>query len=71
MEDNQKEKLAFDKMNYVLLLVGIVVLALGFTLMALDSEAYGFGFLGLTLGPIVVMIGFIIELFAILYRSRK
>lgn len=69
--DNQKEKLAFDRMNYILLLVGIGVLILGFTLMSLDTEPHGFGFLGLTLGPIVVMIGFIIELFAILYRSRK
>lgn len=69
--DNQKEKLAFDKMNYVLLLTGIAVLALGFILMSLDNEPHGFGFLGITLGPIVVMIGFIIELFAILYRSRK
>jgi fumarate reductase subunit C len=69
--DNQKEKLAFDKTNYVLLLAGIAVLVLGFILMSLDSELHGFGFLGLTLGPIVVMIGFIIELFAILYRSRK
>ena len=69
--DNQKEKLAFDKTNYILLLVGIGVLALGFTLMSLDSEPHGFGFLGLTLGPIVVMIGFLVELYAILHRSRK
>lgn len=69
--DNQKEKLAFDKINYIILLSGIAVLVLGFILMSLDSEPHGFGFLGLTLGPIVVMIGFIIELFAILYRSRK
>lgn len=69
--DNQKEKLAFDRINYMLLLAGIAVLALGFILMSLDSEPHGFGFLGITLGPIVVVIGFIIELVAILYRSRK
>lgn len=69
--DNQKEKLAFDRINYMLLLAGIAVLAIGFILMSLDSEPHGFGFLGITLGPIVVVIGFIIELVAILYRSRK
>lgn len=69
--DNQKEKLAFDRINYMLLLAGLAVLAIGFILMSLDSEPHGFGFLGITLGPIVVVIGFIIELVAILYRSRK
>lgn len=65
-----KNKLAFNKMNYILMLVGIGVLVLGFTIMTLDDEDYGFGFLGLTLGPIMVMIGFIIEFFAIMYRSK-
>lgn len=69
--DKQKDKLAFDKINYILLLAGIAILVLGFTLMSLDTETHGFGFLGLTLGPIVVMIGFIVELFAILYKGRK
>jgi len=53
------------------MLVGIVVLILGFFIMTLDKEDYGFGFLGLTLGPIVVMIGYIIEFFAIFHKSKK
>lgn len=47
---------------------GLVVLVIGFVLMTLDKQPYGFGFTGLTLGPIIVMTGFVIELFAILYR---
>ena len=39
--------------------------------MTLDSEQYGFGFLGLTLGPIIVFIGFIIEIFAILKKPNQ
>ncbi len=66
-----KEKLAFKKINYIIMLLGIGVLIIGFFIMTLDQEDYGFGFLGLTLGPIVVMIGFIIEFFAIFYKSRK
>lgn len=69
--DTKKEKLPFDKANYTLMLVGIGILILGFTLMALDGEKHGFGFLGLTLGPIVVMIGFIFEIFAILYKPKN
>lgn len=68
---SNKEKLAFKKSNYILMLIGIGVLVIGFFIMTLDKEDYGFGFLGITLGPIVVMAGFIIEFFAIFYKSKK
>ena len=68
---SNKEKLAFQKTNYILMLVGIVVLIIGFYIMTLDNEDYGFGFLGITLGPVVVMIGYIIEFFAIFHKSKK
>lgn len=53
------------------MLAGIGTLIIGFTIMSLDKEDYGFGFLGLTLGPIIVMIGFIIQFFAIMYKSKE
>jgi hypothetical protein len=65
------EKLAFGKKNYQWMIIGLVVLVLGFTIMSIDKEPYGFGFLGLTLGPIVVMAGFIIEIFAILQKPEE
>jgi hypothetical protein len=65
------EKLAFGKKNYQWMIIGLVVLVIGFTIMAVDSEPYGFGFLGLTLGPIVVMAGFIIEIVAILQKPEE
>ena len=69
MED--KNKLAFSKKNYILMLIGIGILILGFTVMSLDTEPYGFGFLGITLGPAIVMIGFLFQFFAIFYKSRN
>jgi hypothetical protein len=39
--------------------------------MSLDKDPHGFGVLGLTIGPLVVMSGFVLEFFAILYRPRK
>jgi len=39
--------------------------------MSSDGEPYGFGFLGLTLGPLVVMLGFIIEFVAIFYKPKS
>jgi hypothetical protein len=68
---SNKEKLAFKKANYVMMLIGIGILALGFFIMTLDKEDYGFGFLGITLGPIVVMTGFIFEFFAIFHKAKK
>ncbi|ELR68056.1 hypothetical protein C900_01192 [Fulvivirga imtechensis AK7] len=53
------------------MLAGIAVLVLGFVIMSLDSEPFGFGFLGITLGPVIVMIGFIIEIYAILHNPKE
>ena len=63
-------KLPFGRQNYVLMLVGIGVLILGFIVMALDNATFGFGSLGLTVGPLIVMAGFVIEFFAILRKPK-
>lgn len=68
---SDKEKFAFRKTNYLIMIGGVVVILLGFVIMASDSEPYGFGFMGLTLGPIVVMLGFLIQFVAIFYDAKK
>ncbi|WP_421895964.1 DUF3098 domain-containing protein [Marinoscillum sp.] len=68
---SDQHKFAFQKANYIIMLAGVLTLVLGFFIMASDSEPYGFGFLGLTLGPIVVMLGFLIEFVAIFYKAKK
>lgn len=65
------DKLPFGKENYKWMIIGIVALVTGFTVMSLDQQQHGFGFLGLTLGPVIVVAGFIIEIFAILHRPTK
>ncbi len=67
---SEKKKLPFTKTNYIIMVVGILVLILGFFFMTLDTEPYGFGFMGLTLGPVVVMLGFLIEFVAIFYKPK-
>ena len=69
MEEN-KPNLAFGRKNYILMLVGIAVLTVGFTIMTMDKEQYGLGFLGITLGPLVVLAGFVVEIFAILAKDK-
>lgn len=68
---SKNNKLAFTKTNYILMIAGILVLILGFVLMSLDSEPYGFGTLGLTIGPMTVLSGFVIEFFAILHKPKE
>ena len=67
----EKNNFAFGRKNYLFMFVGMVVLAIGFIIMTLDQEPYGLGFMGITLGPIIVFIGFIIEFFAIMVKDRK
>jgi hypothetical protein len=62
--------LPFGRQNYTLMLIGIGVILAGFFIMSLDKEEFGFGFMGLTLGPLVVMSGFVLEFFAILARPK-
>lgn len=61
-------KLPFGKKNYQLMAIGLLILAIGFIIMTLDTEPHGFGVLGLTIGPIIVIAGFVIEIFAILRK---
>ena len=68
---SEKRKLTFEKENYMIMIAGVSVLILGFIFMTLDTEPYGFGFMGLTLGPITVMLGFLIQFVAIFYKSKK
>ena len=65
-----ENKLPFGKKNYQWMVIGIFTIILGFVIMSMDTEPHGFGFLGLTLGPIIVMAGFMIEIFAILHKPR-
>lgn len=53
------------------MLIGIGIIVLGFIIMGLDNEQHGFGVLGLTVGPIVTLAGFIFQFYAIFARSEK
>ncbi|RSK45641.1 DUF3098 domain-containing protein [Hymenobacter perfusus] len=68
MEPNTP-RFAFGPRNYRLMFIGLAVLAAGFITMTLDTEDYGEGFLGITLGPILLAVGFVIEFWAIMTRS--
>jgi len=68
----------FDRTNYYIMIAGIVVILLGFVLMSggatTDPNVFPkeelYSFRRITLAPIVVMIGFAIEIYAILKRPN-
>jgi fumarate reductase subunit C len=68
---SDKKNFAFTKANYVIMLIGVLSLVLGFAIMGMDDEIFGLGFLGLTLGPIVVMLGFVTQFLAIFYKTKN
>lgn len=68
---------AFHKQNYILLITGLVILGIGFILMigggSDDPNKFSeslFDFQRLTLAPILLLVGYIIEIFAIMYRPK-
>ena len=75
--ENQKV-MPFGKMNYILVLIGIALIALGFILMigggSLDPDVFNeqmFNFRRLTLAPILVLAGFVVEIVAIFWKGKK
>ena len=61
--------MVFGKQNYLLMIAGVVVVALGFMLMSGTEDI--FNTTKLTVAPIVVVLGFVIELVAILYKPKE
>ena len=71
----EKKKLLFGKRNYKFMLIGIFFIALGFILMSgggsedpniFNEEIYSFR--RIRLAPMLVILGFIIEVYAILTK---
>jgi len=61
----------FSKKNYLLLFFGLGLIVLGFVIMGMDTTPHGNGFMGLTLGPVITLSGFILEFYAIFAKSSK
>ncbi|MEL7340086.1 MAG: DUF3098 domain-containing protein [Bacteroidota bacterium] len=72
----RKEKveaiLPFGRMNYILLLIGIGIIGLGFLLMSMDDfvDATEFS-VSLYIAPFVVVGGFVEIIYAIMYRAPQ
>ena len=68
---NPTPHFAFGPRNYRLMWIGLAALAAGFiTMMFGDKDNYGEDFVGITLGPLLLFIGFGIEFAAIMVRDK-
>lgn len=77
-EDIQKVDFALGKENYRLLIIGFAIIVLGFILMiggkAKSPNEFNpdiFSFRRITLAPLVVLAGFIFEIYAIMKKPRE
>ena len=69
---------AFSKKNYILLIIGLAFMVSGLVLMigggSEDPTKFSdeiFNFQRLTLAPILLAIGFIIEIFAVMHKAKE
>jgi len=81
MLSNKQEKefkFALSKQNYILMAIGFAIVILGFILMiggrsedpnVFNKEIYGFQ--RITLAPMLVLFGFIFEIYAIMKKSKE
>lgn len=75
--DDKPAEFAFGRENYIILIIGVVLITLGFILMAgggsKDPKVFNdamFDFRRLTLAPILILAGFAVEIFAIMKKPK-
>jgi fumarate reductase subunit D len=74
-----KENFALGRENYKLLIIGFVIIVVGFLLMiggktddpSVFNEEKIFSFRRITLAPMVVLFGFIFEIWAIMKKPKS
>lgn len=78
MENKPEKSFLFEKQNYLILLIGVVVIALGFLLMtggnSTDPNIFNedvFSFRRIRLAPTVIFIGFGICIYSIFKTPKK
>ena len=77
-KEESKREFLFGKKNYMLMLIGIAVIAVGFILMAGggsdDPEIFNeeiYNFRRIRLAPTLVLIGLGIQIYAIMAKSKN
>lgn len=73
----EKPQLAFNKINFILVAIGLAVIVLGFILMSgtgsdeTHFEEAIFSATRIKVAPVVSLLGFVFIIFAIMYKPKK
>ncbi|MDX5319727.1 MAG: DUF3098 domain-containing protein [Bacteroidota bacterium] len=67
-EDKAGNALLFGRENYLLMLLSVVFIVIGFTLMSGTEDI--FSTTKITVAPITVLLGFVIGVFSIFYKKK-
>ena len=78
-KETKKPGFAFGKENYRILIIGVVIVAIGYMLMVGGGsddpnqfhEDEIFSFRRITLSPIVILSGFVVVLYGIMKKSKE
>jgi membrane-bound ClpP family serine protease len=78
-KNNGRLNFALEKENYILLVIGFAIIVLGFILMiggksedpTVFNEEEIFSFRRITLAPMIVLAGFIFEIWAIMKKPKS
>jgi membrane-bound ClpP family serine protease len=78
-KSTEKENFALARENYILLVIGFAIIVLGFILMiggksddpTIFNEKEIFSFRRITLAPLIVLAGFIFEIWAIMKKPKS
>ena len=77
LENMDKRNFAFDKVNFILLAVGMAVVVIGFLLMtgpASSVDAYEpdiFSVRRIKVAPVVCLLGFVSMIYAVVYKPKE
>lgn len=63
---NRPSLLVFERRNYLFLLLGVLLIVAGFVAMYLEGAFLGF--ISLNVSPIVILVGYAVMIYAILWR---
>ena len=75
---NHKKKILFERKNYIILIFSIFIISLGYFIMSgggsqnpliFNNEIYNFK--RIRLAPLLVILGFALALFSMIYGKRK
>lgn len=77
-QENSEKEFAFGKENYIISIIGVLFIVVGFVLMSgggsEDPNVFSeeiFSTRRITVAPLLVLLGFAIEIVGIMYRSKS